>query len=74
MHINDIMIIHRDLQINCLKRRRAQLLSETSRIALTRCKQLLKKYNNYAVDFIWFTDEKVFTVEPLLKSEARSVV
>ena len=35
-------IIYRDLQLNCVKRRRAQQLSETNRVArLTRCKQLL---------------------------------
>ena len=43
----------------------AQQLSETNRVArLTRFKQLLKRYSDHAVDFIWFTDEKVFTVEP----------
>jgi transposase len=63
-------IIHRDLQLKCLKRRRAQLLSEANRVArLTRCKQLLKKYDDSAVDFIWFTDEKVFTVEPPFNSQ-----
>jgi len=35
-------IIYRDLQLNCVKRRRAQQLSETNRVArLTRYKQLL---------------------------------
>ena len=63
-------IIHRDLQLKCLKRRRAQLLSEANRVArLTRCKQLLKRYSDHAVDFIWFTDEKVFTVEPPFNSQ-----
>jgi len=55
-------IIYCDIQ---LKRRRTQQLSEANRVArLTRCKQLLKRYDDSAVDFIWFTDEKVFTVEP----------
>lgn len=63
-------IIHRDLQLKCLKRRRAQQLSEANRIArLTRCKQLLKKYDDPAVNFIWFTDEKIFTVEPPFNSQ-----
>jgi len=53
-------IIHCDRQLKCLKRRRVQ-----QRVArLTRCKQLLKRYDDSAVDFIWFTNEKVFTVEP----------
>jgi len=52
-------IIHCDLQLKCVKRRRAQQLSETNRVArLTRCKQLLKKYSDPAVDFIWFTNKK----------------
>ena len=35
-------IIYRYLQLNCVKQRRAQLLSETNRVArLTSCKQLL---------------------------------
>ena len=63
-------IIHSNLQLKCLKRRRAQQLSEANRVArLTRCKQLLKRYDDSAVDFIWFTDEKVFTVEPPFTSQ-----
>jgi len=63
-------IIHCDLQLKCLKRRRAQQLSEANRVArLTHCKQLLKRYDDSAVDFIWFTDEKVFTVEPPFTSQ-----
>jgi len=63
-------IIHCDVQLKCLKRRRAQQLSEANRVArLTRCKQLLKRYDDSAVDFIWFTDEKVFTVEPPCTSQ-----
>ena len=62
-------IIHRDLQLKSLKRRRAQQLTEANRIArLTHCKQLLYKYDDFAVEFIWFTDEKVFTVEPPFNS------
>jgi len=69
-HSSVYRIIHRDLQLKCLKRRRAQALSEANRVArLTRCKQLLKRYSDHAVDFIWFTDEKVFTVEPPFNSQ-----
>jgi len=65
-----VRIIHRDLKLKCLKRRRAQMLSEANRVArLNRCKQLLKKYDNNAVDMIWFSDEKVFTVEPPFNSQ-----
>jgi transposase len=65
-----VRIIHRDLDLKCLKRRRAQLLSEANRVArLTRCKLLLKKFDESAVDFVWFTDEKVFTVEPVFNTQ-----
>ena len=63
-------IIHCDLQLKCLKRRRAQQLCEANRVArLTRCKQLLKRYDDSAANFIWFTDEKLFTVEPPFTSQ-----
>jgi len=41
-------IIHHDLRLKCVKRRRAQLLSEANHIArLTRCKQVLRTCNWY---------------------------
>jgi len=44
-------------------------LSEANRIAcLTRCKQLLMRYDDSAVSFIWFMDE-MFTVEPPFTSQ-----
>jgi len=56
-------IIHNDLMLRCFKKRRAQELSAANSDArLSRCKQLLKQYSESYVDFIWFTDEKVFTV------------
>lgn len=57
--------------VQCLKRRRPQQLSEAKRVArLTRCKQLLKSYDDSAVDFTWFTDKKVFTaVRSALRQE-----
>ena len=63
-----------DCAQNNSSRSRAQVCQTTScatsvwnqsrRTRLTRCKQLLKRYSDPAVDFIWFTYEKVFTVEP----------
>ena len=51
------MIIHRHLKLKYLKRRREQELSGANRVArLTRCKQLLKKNNDAAMDFMWFSD------------------
>ena len=58
-------IIHEDLQLKCLKKRRAQELTAMNcETRLDRSRQLLRKYPSYAVDFIFFTDEKVFTVGP----------
>lgn len=58
-------IIHEDLQLKCLKKRRAQeLTAKNCETRLVRSRQLLRKYPSYAVDFIFFTDEKLFTVSP----------
>jgi len=55
-------IIHDDLQLTCLKRRRAQELTAANYLArLSRSKQLLWKFSPAEVDF-FFTDENVFTV------------
>jgi inhibitor of nuclear factor kappa-B kinase subunit alpha len=56
-------IIHKDLLLKCLKRKRAQELTEANKVTrLVRCKQLLKRFPPHKVHFIWFTDEKLFTV------------
>lgn len=56
-------IIHKDLRLKCFKKRRAQELTEANKLTrLTRAKQLLNKYPQSLVSFIWFTDEKLFTV------------
>ena len=63
-------IIHDDLNLKCFKRRRAQLLTEANRMARwTRCKELLKRYPESVVAHIWFSDEKIFTVEPPCNSQ-----
>ena len=57
--------VHKDLNLQCFKKKRAQELTESNKLTrLTRAKQLLKKYPEHAVGFIWFTDEKLFTVAP----------
>jgi inhibitor of nuclear factor kappa-B kinase subunit alpha len=56
-------IIHADLGLKCLKKRRAQELTESNRaVRLQRAKKLLTMFPDDKVDFIWFTDEKMFTV------------
>jgi hypothetical protein len=56
-------IIHKELRLKCLKKRRAHELTDANKLTrLVRSKQLLRLYSNADVHFIWFTDEKVFTV------------
>jgi hypothetical protein len=60
-----VRIIHEDLKLKCLKKRRAQqLTTRNADSCLERCKKLLRKFPEESVNFIWFTDEKVFTVAP----------
>jgi len=52
-----------DLQLQCLKKTNAQELTAANMQArMTRARQLLKKYAAAMVNFIFFTDEKIFTV------------
>lgn len=60
-----VRIIREDLRLKCLKRRRAQELTDANCVTrLNRAKQLLNKFPPNAVDFIFFSDEKVFTIAP----------
>lgn len=60
-----VTIIHEDLQLKCLKKRRAQELTHSNcEKRLDRSKKLLRRYHSHQVDFIFFTDEKVFTIAP----------
>ena len=56
-------IVKKDLQLQCLKKRRAHELTEANKKArLSCCRKLLRRYNNAMSNFIWFTDEKLFTI------------
>lgn len=56
-------IVHNDLKLKCLKKRHAQELTEANKLTrFVRAKQLLRDYPQSKVHFIWFTDEKIFTV------------
>ena len=58
-----VRIIWAELRLKCVKKHRAQELTEANCITrLSRAKKLLNKFPEGAVDFIFFTDEKVFTV------------
>ena len=56
-------IIKFDLRLKCFKKRRATELTESNKLSrLERSKLLLTRYPANLVNFIWFTDEKLFTV------------
>lgn len=56
-------IVKLDLHLECLKKRKAQELTEANMQArLQRSRLLLRRYPASMVNFIWFTDEKIFTV------------
>jgi transposase len=56
-------IIKKDLKLKCFKKRRATELTEENKAArLQRSRLLLKRYPAHMVNFIWFTDEKLFNV------------
>ena len=58
-------VVHKDLGLKCLKRRRAQELSAANRVMhLVRSRHVLRRFPVAAADFIFFTDEKAFTVAP----------
>ena len=56
-------IICKHLHLKCFKRRRAQELTDANCAArMKRSKLLLQKFPQYATDFVFFTDKKVFSV------------
>jgi len=65
-----VRIVHKDLSLKCFKRRRAQELTASNRLArLVRSRQLLKRYPEHEVALMWFTDKKIFTVTALSNSQ-----
>lgn len=62
-HSSVYRIIRQDLRLKCVKKRRAQTLTAANCVSrLTRARQLLRKFPQSAVDFIFFSDEKIFTI------------
>ena len=59
-----VRIIRKDLQLKCFQRRRVQ---ELTKVHCTVCKLLLKKFSQFAADFNFFADEKVFIVASAVK-------
>jgi len=63
-------ILKNDLRLRCSKEHRATELTEANKVArLHRVRQLLAKYPASLVNFIVFTDEKIFTVARLTISQ-----
>ena len=64
IHRSSVVLIIRDeLRLKCVKKRHAQQLTKTNCITHLSCtKKLLSKFPESIVGFIFFTDEKVFTV------------
>jgi len=69
-------IIKKDLALNCIKKKQAQDLIDVNKKArLVRARQLLWRYPNHMVKFIWFSDEKLFSVAtPVNKQNDRLYV
>jgi len=58
-----LRIVHDDLSLKCVKKRRVQELTQSNRVVrLQHTKKLLQMFPDDKVDFIWFTDEKFLTV------------
>jgi len=56
-------IIRKDLALKCIKKKQAQDLTDANKKArLVRTRQLLRCYPDHMVKFIWFSDEKLFSV------------
>ena len=69
----------KDFRLRCFKKRRATELKVANKVTkkvaqlLLRARQLLRKYPASLVNFIVFTDEKVFTVaRPLERPSIRT--
>src|SRR6218665_2583751 len=56
-------IVKQDLALKCFKKRQATYLTEANKQARReRSKELLDRYAAQIVNFIWFTDKKLFTI------------
>ena len=64
-HLSAALFTLHVLRLNCLNKQRAQELSTANRDKrLSFARKLLRRYPARAVDMVFFTDEKVFTVAP----------
>jgi len=63
-------IAQRDLQLRVFKRKKAHLLSDADRkTCLEHCRVLLRRRALQQVHKIWFSDKKIFTVQPPINTQ-----
>lgn len=64
-------IIKKDLTLKCIKKKQTQDLTDANKKArLVHAWQLLLRYRDHMVKFIWFSDEKLFSIAvPMLISK-----
>ena len=68
------IVHHKDLQLKCMKKRRAQELTAANReTRLIRSQRLLWKYSKDLADFIFFTDAKFFMLPWRRLSTCRTI-
>jgi len=65
-----VRIIHRDIKLKCVKKKRAQQLIAANQVNRVERSQLIRdKFSEHDAGFIFFTDEKLFTVAAPMNSE-----
>ena len=63
-------IVKQDLRLNVFKRRKAHLLSDMDKEKRLRCcRTLVRRRSLKNVDKIWFSDEKMFSVQPPINTQ-----
>ena len=71
IHLSSVKrIVHRDFNLRCFKKRHAHEITDANcQARLQRSRLLLRRFPQTTVDFIFFTDEKVFTVASLVNTQ-----
>jgi len=59
----------RDLKLKVFRRKKAQLLSDSDREKRVKCCKTLHSRCLQTVDKVWFSDEKIFTVQPPINTQ-----
>jgi len=63
-------ITRKDLALKCMKKKQEQNLTDANKEArMVHARQLLRHYPDHMVKFIWFSDEKLFSVAEPVKTQ-----